>query len=248
MDQPVRFIDSGSIEVMPKADNERRALEARNAELKWMTRARTNSVLFTLLWTSAPILVSLVSFSTFIISGHKLDVATAFTALALFSMVRQPLNVIPTWVVQILQTKVALDRIAGFLGEEEVDGQVSALKVDSGLEERRTHGLGMGFVGGASFGWNEVKESEKKEDKKGKKKDKKKRGSSSTSSNASEAGTAVDGESQLGETEQEQKFELRDLNVLFPEGRLTLITGPTASGKTALLVSSASTVLSKMIR
>jgi excinuclease UvrABC ATPase subunit len=35
----------------------------------------------------------------------------------------------------------------------------------------------------------------------------------------------------------EHRFELRDINVMFPERQLTVITGPTASGKTALLVS-----------
>lgn len=34
----------------------------------------------------------------------------------------------------------------------------------------------------------------------------------------------------------DHRFELRDLNVRFPEGELSLITGPTASGKTGLLV------------
>jgi hypothetical protein len=34
----------------------------------------------------------------------------------------------------------------------------------------------------------------------------------------------------------ERRFELKDINVMFPEGELSLITGPTASGKTALLV------------
>lgn len=37
--------------------------------------------------------------------------------------------------------------------------------------------------------------------------------------------------------ENEHRFELRDLTVIFPEGELTVVTGPTASGKTALLVS-----------
>lgn len=32
------------------------------------------------------------------------------------------------------------------------------------------------------------------------------------------------------------RFELRDISVKFPEGKLTVVTGPTASGKTALLV------------
>ena len=35
---------------------------------------------------------------------------------------------------------------------------------------------------------------------------------------------------------QEQRFELRDIDIRFPEGELTVIVGPTASGKTALLV------------
>ena len=36
--------------------------------------------------------------------------------------------------------------------------------------------------------------------------------------------------------EDGRKFELKDINVMFPDGELSLITGPTASGKTALLV------------
>ena len=43
-----------------------------------------------------------------------------------------------------------------------------------------------------------------------------------------------------GEQEQEQKqtrFELTDVSIIFPDGELTVITGPTMSGKSALLVS-----------
>lgn len=36
---------------------------------------------------------------------------------------------------------------------------------------------------------------------------------------------------------EQPRFELRDIDVRFPEGKLTVVTGPTASGKTALLVS-----------
>ena len=35
---------------------------------------------------------------------------------------------------------------------------------------------------------------------------------------------------------QEPRFELRDIDVRFPEGELTVIVVPTVSGKTALLV------------
>ena len=36
--------------------------------------------------------------------------------------------------------------------------------------------------------------------------------------------------------ENHTEFELKDISVKFPEGKLTIVTGPTASGKTALLV------------
>ena len=59
----------------------------------------------------------------------------------------------------------------------------------------------------------------------------------SPSSSNDEVDTAVsDVDSTLLAENVDHRFELRDLNVRFPEGQLSLITGPTASGKTALLV------------
>ncbi|KAG1843494.1 hypothetical protein F4604DRAFT_1938195 [Suillus subluteus] len=84
--------------------------------------------MFSLIWTSAPILVSLISFFTFVYQGNQLTVSVAFTSIALFSMIRQPLNVIPAWIVQILQTGVALKRIEKYLEEDEVDEQVFSIK------------------------------------------------------------------------------------------------------------------------
>ena len=40
-----------------------------------------------------------------------------------------------------------------------------------------------------------------------------------------------------GSVASNHRFELRDVNVMFPERQLSVVTGPTASGKTALLVS-----------
>ena len=85
-----------------------------------MIKARLNSVLFQLLWSCAPVLVSIISFLVFVLQGNELTVSIAFTvrhfylyrfqkliecaqAIALFNMVRLPLNIVPTWIVQILQ-------------------------------------------------------------------------------------------------------------------------------------------------
>jgi uncharacterized membrane protein YdbT with pleckstrin-like domain len=41
--------------------------------------ARINSILFYLLWTCAPILVSVISFFTYVMLGHELTISVAFT-------------------------------------------------------------------------------------------------------------------------------------------------------------------------
>jgi ATP-binding cassette subfamily C (CFTR/MRP) protein 1 len=42
-----------------------------------------------------PLLVSLSTFTFYVWSGHKLDVASALTALALFDLLRFPLFMLP---------------------------------------------------------------------------------------------------------------------------------------------------------
>ncbi|KAF8699800.1 hypothetical protein AX14_000858 [Amanita brunnescens Koide BX004] len=109
----------------------KRALDAKEVEIRWLTKARINSVLFFLLWTCVPILVSILSFSAFVSQDNQLTVSVAFTSIALFNMVRAPLNVIATWLVQIIQTDITLKRISVYLGKDEVSAQVSSLKAKS---------------------------------------------------------------------------------------------------------------------
>lgn len=98
-----------------------RAADARKAEMKQMVRcelesvtvlmqALINGIYFSLLWALAPLLVTLVSFFWFVshveplltsfivFMKRDLTVSIAFTSISLFSMLRMPLNVIPTYV------------------------------------------------------------------------------------------------------------------------------------------------------
>ena len=83
-----------------------------------------NGILFSMLWALAPLLVTLVSFFWYVcpcpaatdgiyivIEKRDLRVSVAFTSISLFSMLRLPLNVIPTFVVFILQAHVSVKRI-----------------------------------------------------------------------------------------------------------------------------------------
>jgi hypothetical protein len=53
--------------------------DARATEMKWMIKARLNSVLFQLLWSCAPVLVSISSFLAFVLQGNELTIGIAFT-------------------------------------------------------------------------------------------------------------------------------------------------------------------------
>ncbi|KAF8502967.1 multidrug resistance-associated ABC transporter [Gautieria morchelliformis] len=207
-----------------------RVLDARKFELGWLVKGRINQIMFSALWTTAPILVSVLSFLTFILTGHELTISVAFTAIALFNMLRGPLNSLPVWIVQILQSGVALDRIATFLSEDEVDAEVSSLKQGSILHFEAVDDLRLGLEH-ASFTWNAVEEGKGK-------------GPSSVAETLSKStAPVVESEPVPGDsisvTSQEgadHQFELRDISVIFPDRQLTVVTGPTASGKTALLM------------
>ena len=91
---------------------------------------------------------------------------------------------------------------------------------------------GLGIVHG-SFKWNAVEEKSKS--------DKANVKMTSSEDNITEAGLEPNGES------MDHQFELKDISVKFPDGKLSCITGPTASGKTAILVGFVSLAVLKLL-
>ena len=131
------------------------------------------------------------------------------------------------------QTKVALDRIAVYLDEDEVNEQVSSLKRShfgaSTGDDDTVKGLG---IENGTFKWNEVEQDEDDIAKAAKSVS-----STPTDSVVQETNDETERVSISASEASEHRFELRDVNIMFPECQLTVVTGPTASGKTALLVS-----------
>jgi ABC-type multidrug transport system fused ATPase/permease subunit len=129
-------------------------------------------------------------------------------------MLKQPLGVLPMFIVMLLQAGVSLDRISDFLKEDDVPDYVSTFKRQVVTSSAKDDDEEIGILG-ASFAWNQVKETEKEAPKKD---------------------PPPPSEHQPEEEETESSFELRDINVMFPVGKLSLVVGPTASGKSALLL------------
>jgi ABC-type multidrug transport system fused ATPase/permease subunit len=116
--------------------------------------------------------------------------------------------------VILLQSQVSVKRIQDFLAEDEVPDWVSSLKRHASSDEEPTK---IGFEN-ATLRWNSGNQPDTTV--------KKTAAVSLGSSTSSGESTAV---------EEPPVFSLSDLHVDFPLGKLSVITGPTGSGKTAIL-------------
>ena len=75
-------------------------------------------------WSSAPLLVALASFVTYVLLdpvNNILDSQTAFVSLTLFNTMRGPLLMLPFGIVSLIQGAVSSRRINSFLNAEELD-------------------------------------------------------------------------------------------------------------------------------
>ncbi|KAI7984101.1 ABC transporter C family member 5 [Camellia lanceoleosa] len=99
--------------------------EMRNVEFKWLRKALYSQAFITFIFWSSPIFVSAVTFGTAILLGGELTAGGVLSALATFRILQEPLRNFPDLVSMMAQTKVSLDRITGFLLEEELRGDAT---------------------------------------------------------------------------------------------------------------------------
>ena len=78
-------------------------LFSRKTEESALIKAAYLNAFTSFLWTSAPFLVALASFATFVLvdENNVLDANTAFVSLTLFNLLRVPLNILPMLVSNV---------------------------------------------------------------------------------------------------------------------------------------------------
>ncbi|KAK3842992.1 MAG: hypothetical protein J3R72DRAFT_442126 [Linnemannia gamsii] len=183
----------------------RKVDEARELELSRFRRRFTWWIFGTALWFGTPVTVTIMTFFTYTkLAGNVLTPEIAFPALALFNVLRAPMDAFPEMLSQCLRCKVSAARIDRFLDEEEV--LVYANATAKPRKNLPTDPI-IGFKN-ATFSYAGKVEQD--------------------AANAAHSN---------GETLSGHHFELKDLNLEFPVGELSVITGPTGSGKTSLLLS-----------
>lgn len=94
----------------------------RTEELKILLKRSIVWALMSLVWFITPSIVTSVSFAFYIyVQGEVLTTPIAFTALSLFTLLRNPLDQLSDMLSFVIQSKVSLDRVQEFLDEEETE-------------------------------------------------------------------------------------------------------------------------------
>uniref|UniRef100_A0A672ZEG6 ATP-binding cassette, sub-family C (CFTR/MRP), member 10 n=1 Tax=Sphaeramia orbicularis TaxID=375764 RepID=A0A672ZEG6_9TELE len=87
---------------------------SRKQELSHLKAIKYLDALCVYTWAALPVVISILTFVTYVLLGHQLTAAKVFTTLALVGMLIIPLNSFP-WVLNgILEAKVSLERIQRF--------------------------------------------------------------------------------------------------------------------------------------
>lgn len=127
----------------------------RDSELKALTRlAYVSAVGFSLILLSAPIIQPILVFLTYIkIQDEPLSAATAFTTVALFNIMRFPFAFMPMGMLQFIQSRISLRRLARYLELPELEKYVVSEPPTDDDSSDASAQVGSITIKNASFAW-----------------------------------------------------------------------------------------------
>eukprot|EP00898_Chlorokybus_atmophyticus_P000774 jgi/Chlat1/1698/Chrsp127S01927 len=114
--------------------------DVRGSELSWLRKSSYLVAVNYFILGVVPVLVSVATFAVYSLMGNQLTAAKAFTALALFGVLRMPLFTFPNLISQVTSCKVSIQRLQDVLGADErklppfpsPDQKLPAIKVENG--------------------------------------------------------------------------------------------------------------------
>uniref|UniRef100_A0A8C9W2Y9 Multidrug resistance-associated protein 1 n=1 Tax=Scleropages formosus TaxID=113540 RepID=A0A8C9W2Y9_SCLFO len=109
----------------------------RESELRVLKKSAYLAAVSTFTWVCAPFLVALSTFGVYVMVDEKnvLDAQKAFVSLALFNILRFPLNMLPMVISSVVQASVSMKRLRVFLSHEEL--------VEDSVDRRAATGCGI---------------------------------------------------------------------------------------------------------
>ncbi|KAG0243312.1 ABC transporter type 1, transmembrane domain-containing protein [Mortierella sp. GBAus27b] len=209
---------------------EEKITAAREKELKRTKESYKQIIMADIVWMIMPLAnIVVILFAYTKLFGNEITASKVFTTLALFNIMRQALNSLPWQIKSTMQAIVSMRRINQFLQEEDVVKDTVITKLDGKTRVTSSSTPTIGFVN-ASFIWPN-KENEQAPIKTIKKKSLVQRMKAKFSKTPEPVAETV------AEPEVvQERFKLKNINADFPVGQLSVIVGPTGSGKSALLL------------
>ncbi|KAF8927905.1 hypothetical protein BGZ47_001905 [Haplosporangium gracile] len=206
---------------------------AREKELLRTKDSYTRMAITNLAWQIIPLLNIVVIFWAYTrLFGNEITASALFTTLALLEILRHALGTIPWAMMSIMRAQVSLKRIGDFLDEEEIVKDTTVTKIDVKTPVHASSHPTIGFIN-ASYSWPN-KEHDKVSVKAAVKKDswiqKIKVKFSKNTPKPAEPEIVAEPEA------VQERFQLKSISADFPVGELSVIVGPTGSGKSALLL------------
>ena len=132
---------------------EEQVTKIRNKEIRILKNLCYLSAGTSFIWTCAPFLVSLVTFTTYVLvdENNGLDSEKAFVSLSLFNILRFPLSMLPMMIAGLVQASVSVKRINKYMNLSELsENRTNVIKEDSGDHAVK--------INKASFKWNSNEE------------------------------------------------------------------------------------------
>ncbi|XP_076226546.1 ATP-binding cassette sub-family C member 10 isoform X2 [Nomia melanderi] len=189
----------------------RSIIKLRDSEIKYLSDRKYLDALFVYFWATTPVLISILTFATYVLLGNTLDAKTVFTSMALMNMLIGPLNAFP-WVLNgLTEAWVSLKRIQRMLDLPDADISSYYSECPPGVDL---------MLQNVMFGVNTKQNTEKS--------DMNTLKSVTTPSSSSDSRKTVT-------FEDEDTFSLHNINVTIPKGHLIGIMGKVGSGKSLLL-------------
>lgn len=204
--------------------------EARRTEIKNLIKTIILDVAINIIFLVAPVLVTVSSFIWYTkVSGNELTASVAFVSITLFEMLRAPLIFIPESVNTFTEAHVSLKRITKYLKEAEVTENlnVEPIEVPEGVSPQTVLAR-VGFEESV-FQWHLEKAAPEEES-----------ATPAVAAASSDEEALINSSSTtstLNSADQSTAptFQLTVPRFNFPTGKLSLICGPTGSGKSSFL-------------
>ncbi|KAJ3368117.1 hypothetical protein GGF31_006825 [Allomyces arbusculus] len=220
-----------------------RDLEMHALRRYWLTMCAIH-----VLYHAGEILVTFLTFVAYTrIAGHDLDATTVFSCISLFNTLRTPMWDLPDLAIRFLETKVSVQRLHAYLGGTDVSNYTidtsDAMTSQCGpvVDQKELSGIYIGAIN-ATLSWSTPPSATPDtvaDVSSGGLKDEKNLTTllspSFMSSSTLATITATSKADLAVVATQSTQFQLKNINLSIPRGKLTVILGATGSGKTMLL-------------